>query len=190
MIIETDAATEAATGVSCLGVCLMESLSRSSNISDVNTDVLIQQYADRILVFVSQLDKVGSLVMPLHVDISILITGFKIQASLPATIPLENSNERDTQSTFPSPSPAIEITPLLSSAPSEQIQTLHNLYVSQIASLIWTAEAEQGVEGRRPVILAIALKRSLDSDEAPDQETFTRVMGMIQSILRSESSTV
>ncbi|KAH8833680.1 hypothetical protein DL96DRAFT_1577967 [Flagelloscypha sp. PMI_526] len=113
-----------------------------------------------------------------------------IQASLPSKIPLpprpEPNPDTPTQIPLPDPSPAIEITPLLSSAPSEDIQTLHNLYAAQIATLIWTAEAENHVDVRRPLVLGIALRKSNSSGHELNPEIFGGIMKMVSEVLWGE----
>ncbi|KAK0239954.1 hypothetical protein EDD85DRAFT_823896 [Armillaria nabsnona] len=139
------------------------------------TQVVIQTFSDRILVLVTQLGKVGNL----------------IQATLPPTAPLIAPAIDPTNPnaiSLPPPSPAIQLTPLLGNAPSEHVQILHNLFASQIATLVWAAEAESIMQpSRQSVIVGIALQKSnvTEGGELSDTEraTFLGVMDMVQGLL-------
>ncbi|KDQ60975.1 hypothetical protein JAAARDRAFT_45675 [Jaapia argillacea MUCL 33604] len=148
-------------------------------LEDVATDVVVQQFADRILVLVTQLGKVGSL----------------IQASIPPTsvlpsVPPPNPNEPEIRP-LPPPPPAIQLTPLFGTAPSEHMQTMHSLYVSQIATIVWVTKAQGIAEGtpRRNVVVGIALKRKpeglSDSGRPYEKAVFCGVMDMLREILES-----
>ncbi|KAF8511432.1 hypothetical protein JB92DRAFT_3083474 [Gautieria morchelliformis] len=153
-------------------------------VEDVQTELLIQTFADRILLLITQVGKVGNL----------------IQASIPPTAPLlpashatatSDSERADgisaepTQS-LPSPPPSIQLTPLLGSGPSEQIQTLHSLYASQAATLVWLSAEGHGGE-RKPVVVGIALMKAHVWDEAKERKTFLGVMNMVGELLTRQS---
>ncbi|WVQ84636.1 hypothetical protein IAT38_006791 [Cryptococcus sp. DSM 104549] len=121
-------------------------------ICGIETELLIQTFDDRILVVVTQNGKVGCLT----------------QASLPPHTPLplprrpspSQESPAPTSSLhilqiLPPPPPQITLTPLLGSPPH---QALHELYVSQIATLIYWALETSG-EGRRGVVVGLSLKR-------------------------------
>ncbi|TFK55123.1 hypothetical protein OE88DRAFT_1653785 [Heliocybe sulcata] len=92
---------------------------------------------------------------------------------------------------FPAPPPSIQLTPLFGSASSEHIRTLHSLYASQVATIVWTMEAEHAVDAlpRRRVIVGIALKNRSGSDDGSSKLTederavFHGVMRTIQGML-------
>ncbi|WVR00154.1 hypothetical protein IAU59_007296 [Kwoniella sp. CBS 9459] len=128
-------------------------------ICGVETELLVQTFDDRVFVVVTQNGKVGCLT----------------QASLPAQIPLlpppppppaGSSNPSSSASSTPAsaslqilsilppPSPALSLTPLLGSPPDA---TLHDLYISQIATLVFFA-LESGGNARRPVVVGLSLK--------------------------------
>jgi proteasome assembly chaperone 3 len=90
---------------------------------------------------------------------------------------------------LPEPSPAIQLTPLFGSAPSEHQHTLYCLYVSQIATIFWRHESQRGLEsGRRSVVVGLALSK-LDIHEGEmqaERETFEGVMNMLHDLLRQE----
>ncbi|KIK49199.1 hypothetical protein CY34DRAFT_797138 [Suillus luteus UH-Slu-Lm8-n1] len=133
--------------------------STSVELEGVHTDIMIQGFADRILVLVTQMGKVGNL----------------IQASIPLTTPLLSAQE---DSLFPVPSAAIQLTPLLGGASSEHLQTLHSLYAAQIATIIWVEEAKKMAVDRRSVVVGIALR---DADE---RKIFHGVMDYIGRLIR------
>ncbi|KAI0810970.1 hypothetical protein BC629DRAFT_1589711 [Irpex lacteus] len=138
----------------------------------IKTDVVIQAFADQILVLVTQLGKVGSL----------------IQATMPDTAPLlpPEPSADPSEPSLPPPSPSIQLTPVLGQAPSEHGQTLHSLYASQIATLIWTAEAAGALDsGRRGVIVGIALQKSPEEESTQhEQKVFVGVMRMVTELLK------
>lgn len=158
------------------------------------TEVVIQSFSDRILVLITQLGKVGNLVStPAHLLVTSIYTDeLQIQASLPATIPLETptrDGEPQETSDLPPPPPGIQLTPLLGNAQSEHLRTLHGLYASQIATIIWASEAQAalGIE-RRNVVVGIALARIPRDEESglsdAEREVFNGVMGMIKRSLK------
>jgi len=81
------------------------------------------------------------------------------------------------------------LTTLLGSPSSEHMQTLHSLYATQIATIIWTQEAVQGSDSRRSVVIGLALSKmeGLESNEMAqkEKELFQGVMAMIYHLLRS-----
>ena len=90
---------------------------------------------------------------------------------------------------LPVPPPSLQLTPLLGNAPSDRVQTLHSLYASQIATLVWTMEEASVLEAdRRPVVIGIALAKPSDSSESSelsrrDQEVFYGVMESVRELL-------
>ncbi|KAG2349786.1 hypothetical protein BDR05DRAFT_986195 [Suillus weaverae] len=135
--------------------------STSVELEGVPTDIMVQGFADRILVLVTQMGKVGNL----------------IQASIPSTTPLLSAQDEDSESGLPAPPAAIQLTPLLGGASSEHLQTLHSLYAAQIATIIWVKEAKKMAVDRRSIIIGIALRK-----EGDERKTFHGVMNHIGSI--------
>ncbi|KAF9484724.1 hypothetical protein BDN70DRAFT_872265 [Pholiota conissans] len=139
-----------------------------------HTQVFLQSFEDRVLVLVTQVGKVGNL----------------IQAALPPTASLlpPTDTSQLNKLVLPEPSPAIELTPLLGSAPSPHLQILHSLYASQIATIIWTEESKSNLESfRRSVVVGLALARSsrLESDSAiEEREVFEGVMASLYDLLK------
>ncbi|KAH9996782.1 hypothetical protein BJV77DRAFT_1065567 [Russula vinacea] len=87
------------------------------DIESVHTQVIVQTFSDRVLVIVTQLQKVGTL----------------IQASVPATVALADTSpddfESDAMSTsLPPVHPSIDLTYLFGNAPSPDHQTLYSSY--------------------------------------------------------------
>ncbi|TFY72666.1 hypothetical protein EVG20_g346 [Dentipellis fragilis] len=146
------------------------------NINSIRTEVLLQVFADRILVLVTQLGKVGNL----------------IQATLPSTVhlppqPIDKPSEGNP---LLAPHPSIEVTSLLGSAPSAHEQQLHSLYASQIATLVWTAQQPELLNDmRRSVIVGVALKRQdpgVEDSQKRETETFLGVMDMTRELLQKK----
>ncbi|KAI0649215.1 hypothetical protein C8Q79DRAFT_949442 [Trametes meyenii] len=156
---------------------MLQSSTTTRIIDEVQTDVLIQAFADRVLVLVTQLGKVGSL----------------IQATMPSTMPLlpppppdpSNPNEHP----LPIPPPSLQLIPLFGSAPTERIQTLHSLFASHIATLVWTLEEANALEAdRRAVVVGIALAKPPQPSQSSelsthDRAVFRGVMDIIRELL-------
>jgi len=163
---------------------MRSSLQLSRVIDRQETEILIQHYADRVLVLVTQLGKVGNL----------------IQASIPPTTQLFSPPLGGTASDpipLIEPSPSIELTRLLGSAQSDQVGTLQSLYASHIATMIWTQGMQVGGVmdngDRRSVIVGLALKPSPKSDEGEGlndatRNTFKGVMKLVLDAIRSGGS--
>lgn len=173
---------------------MLDSRSTSRSVDGILTEIVLQAYADRILVLITQMGKVGNLVQFSHYyDGSIPVANQpKIQASIPATTPLLPALGPDPAQPnvrpLPPPPAAIQLTPLLGNAPSEHIQTLHSLYTAQIATIIWTAESAGAMEiDRRNVVVGIALRKSDgDADEGLSEKermVFLDVMDMLRELL-------
>lgn len=123
----------------------------------------------------------------------------QIQASIPSTAPLlpnsatisDSEHAEDVVSelghALPSPPPSIQLIPLLGSAPTEHIQTLHSLYASQAATLVWLSVEKHGGE-RKPVVVGIALRKADVWDEVKERKTFLGVMKMLQELLVQQES--
>ncbi|KAG9016603.1 hypothetical protein FRB90_002842 [Tulasnella sp. 427] len=151
------------------------------SIGGTHTEVLIQSYGDRILVLVTQLGKVGCL----------------IQASIPAATPLPPPLAPPALAPIP---PGITLVPLFGQPPSG-MQTVYNLYASQIAAILWAYEGGDG-STRRPVVVGLALKKTGSGSESvvvdgpgdeetggageasdEERELFRGVMEMIKEVL-------
>ncbi|KAL5534277.1 hypothetical protein ACEPAG_739 [Sanghuangporus baumii] len=150
-------------------------LSRSLN--GVETEVAILNYADRVLVLVTQLSKIGHM----------------IQASIPSTVPLLPLTPTDDGLPLIEPHPSVELISIFGSAPSAHLTTLHSLYASHIATLVWTMTAQSEETGkRRDVIVGLAFKNSQDVSahdtglSSGEQTTFKGVMSMIVALLQGK----
>jgi proteasome assembly chaperone 3 len=140
-------------------------------------EIVVQEYADGILVLVTQVGKIGSF----------------IQASIPKTTPFPDPSRLDPSDSppLPPPPPGIRLTPLFGSAPSEDIRTLHSLYASQIATIVWSAEAAGHLAPlRRKVLVGIALKKVADAGESVpspgERRVFMGVMTTLQDALQTQ----
>ncbi|KZV75000.1 hypothetical protein PENSPDRAFT_681441 [Peniophora sp. CONT] len=144
-------------------------------VESVPTEVVLQIFADRILVLITQLGKVGTL----------------IQASLPANASFDDlirdaADEQDepaggsTHPPLPPPPASISLMPVLGVAGD---QPLLSLYTSQIATLVWAAESsEVGGGASRPVIVGLALK----GGGSEDPKAFHGIMGLVREVLQSQ----
>lgn len=84
----------------------------------------------------------------------------------------------DTQlSALPPPPTAIALTPLLGSPPDA---ALHDLYVSQISTLVWWA-LQLAHAPRRPVVVGLALKRIGEGVSEEERTRFGGIMEMVAS---------
>ncbi|KAL4077094.1 hypothetical protein V8B97DRAFT_1939591, partial [Scleroderma yunnanense] len=144
----------------------------SVDIDGVQTDILVQPFADRIFVLITQVGKVGNL----------------IQVSMPSTAPLVASGASDPfdpMDSLPTPPATIQLQSLLGSTSSEHLQTLHSLYAAQTATLVWLTE-DVGSD-RRSIIVGIALRKfsAATVDELNEQERrmFRGTMRTLMSML-------
>jgi proteasome assembly chaperone 3 len=140
-------------------------------IAGTSTDLLIQSFDDRILVIITQNQKIGILASPIHV---IQCTDYECrtdtqtQASIPQVTQLPHPTpSSSTASTgipnLPPPPPGLTLSPLLGS-PRPDEQALYDLYVSQVATLIWWTLNEVGGM-RRPVVVGLALAKTASKDD-------------------------
>ncbi|KAI6005650.1 hypothetical protein EDD15DRAFT_2538545 [Pisolithus albus] len=142
-------------------------------IDGIQTDLLIQPFADRVFVQITQLGKVGSL----------------IQVSIPTTVPLASNGVSDpSEHALPAPPAAIQLMPLFGSASSEHLRSLYSLYAAQVATLIWCAGGHMlGGSDRRSVIVGIALRQSTRTVEEGldehERKTFHETMQALASML-------
>jgi len=149
------------------------------DIESVRTQVIIQTFSDRVLVLVTQVQKVGTL----------------IQASVPSTTALSEASSPDdfpsdasdaTSNTLPPVHPSIDLTYLFGHAPSPDHQTLYSSYAAQIAALVWTSERHGQVGSSHiPVVVGVALKspRPSERPSGKDRATFLQVMDLVRGAL-------
>jgi len=77
---------------------------------------------------------------------------------------------------------------LLGTAPSEHTQVLHSLYAAQIATIIWTEEAKIGLDGRKNIVVGLALSKvdgEVDEVNLLEKTLFQGVMTLIYELLKS-----
>ncbi|KZT51270.1 hypothetical protein CALCODRAFT_488073 [Calocera cornea HHB12733] len=147
-----------------LSAPLIPTKSVAKELYGVHTELNIQTYADRVMVLVTQLNKVGCL----------------IQATLPPAVPLLPP----LPGQMPQPSTATVLTPLFGAPPSEHLHDLYGLYANQIAAIIWTAEGAAGL--RRPVVVGVALERKKDEEgqglTQRERDVFDGIMKMVMDV--------
>lgn len=115
----------------------------SASILQVPSTVIVQLFADRVFVTVTQLNKFGCL----------------YQASTstdPSTNPMPDDSASADPDAFylPPPLPSTSITKLVGTEPSPAHAALYELYVSQIASILRHCSPTES----RPLIVSLALQ--------------------------------
>ncbi|EGO03368.1 hypothetical protein SERLA73DRAFT_174837 [Serpula lacrymans var. lacrymans S7.3] len=155
---------------------MLNVLQTAKELNGLRTEIVLQEFADRILLLISQKGKVGNL----------------IQTSIPSTTPLIPAPPPDASNPnpLPPPPPAVQLTPLLGSGPSEHMQALHSIYAAQAATIIWNFEDQLPLKFyRRNVIVGLALQSSggdtLSGLSDGEREEFHAVMNMLQTLLSS-----
>jgi proteasome assembly chaperone 3 len=166
----------------------MQSSAQSSReLNGTTTEILIQNFSDRVLVLVTQIGKVGTLVRTTTIDPTMINFDIgKIQATVPATtvLPAAPSLSENNLQPLPPVPAAIELTTLLGNALSEHMQTMHSFYAAQIATMIWNAESGSWLgQRRRGVVVGIALRRSDEKDEEGERMLFFQVMSMLRDLI-------
>ncbi|GAA5963257.1 hypothetical protein JCM3765_005777 [Sporobolomyces pararoseus] len=158
---------------------------RVRSIHSIQTDLLIQSFQDRILVILTQLGRIGCLIQVLPPP-----------SSLPAALPRPTHDSESSAASLPPPHPSLVLSPLFGVPPSPYVSALHDLYASQIASILFEKMSldTQGM-GVKPVVLGIGLKRSQDETEGEggeelsgisekERETFMQVMEMVKECIQ------
>lgn len=134
----------------------------------------MQRFTDRILILVTQLHKVGALYQasaPLN--------------SLPSVQRIREPTTSELQELhLPPPDPSLAVSKLMGSVSSEEQETLHHLYVSELASLVFGGlgtlpedvdmDTYQPFEGRT-VVVGLALKDVRKSGSLEQQQSLEEV---------------
>lgn len=116
----------------------------------------------------------------------------KTQVSIPETTPLMPPPPPDPSqpniTPLPVPPPSIQLTSLLGNAPTEHLRTLQSLYATQVATCIWSAEADRLLDGdRRTVVVGVALRKSSDAEDLGlsehEKKVFYGVMEMVNELV-------
>ncbi|KZV86623.1 hypothetical protein EXIGLDRAFT_774441 [Exidia glandulosa HHB12029] len=153
------------------------SVQHAQDVLGVPTKVLIQTFVDRILVVVTQMGKVGSLVQ------------VTMSSAAPMIPPLPPPPGSENELVLPEPSASIVLSPLFGAPPpalgasSDDAQTMQSIYVSQIATLVWTHDP---LTTSKPVVVGLALKKLANSISTPDAQrsAFLGVMKLVMESLR------
>jgi proteasome assembly chaperone 3 len=92
-----------------------------------------------------------------------------------------------TDTDLPEPPAAIQLTPLLGGSASEHLHSLHSIYASHAATILWSIESARA-EGapRRPVIVGIALRKLGDEGSDMERTTFRSAMSLLRGVLDRE----
>jgi proteasome assembly chaperone 3 len=145
-------------------------------IDGVHTEVLVQRFADRILILVTSLNKIGHLIQvaaPAH------------RSPLPP-LPSRNASMPELQGlNLPPMDSSLQLTPLMGQAPNEHAQLLHHLYAVQIASIVFdrAAASDEPWDGNA-IVVGLALRGSNKAADEVDitpaeRKAFAEVMKMV-----------
>lgn len=156
------------------------------SISGIHTEILVQRFTDRILILVTQLNKVGVLYQASAPPNSVS----PVQRVRRPTVP----ELQELQ--LPPPDPSLTVSRLMGSVTNEEQETLYQLYVSEIASVVLGGLGQLSPEdldpdtsnytpfGGRTVVVGLALKDARkvmgDEDAAKlERSTFAEVLKMV-----------
>ncbi|GAA6046337.1 hypothetical protein JCM3770_004870 [Rhodotorula araucariae] len=178
------------------------SAQRARKVNGVQTDVLVQIFADRVLVIVTQLGRIGCMIQvtppPSALPALPRAPPHPIAAANPAGSGPEQQKQQSGSilASLAPPDPSTLLTPLFGAAPSPRLAALHDLYAAQVAACVFRRfgadEAAGGAGGApRPVVLGIGLKRTGDDGDAEgearvseaEKRTFESVMEMVLECL-------
>ncbi|GAA6005475.1 uncharacterized protein JCM10292_007361 [Rhodotorula paludigena] len=157
---------------------------RARRIHGVQTDVLVQVYADRVLVIVTQLGRIGCMIQVTPPPSAL--------PSLPPPPRPSAASSPSILASLPPPHPSTLLSPLFGVPPSPHLSSLHDLYAAQVGAIVFrrfAAAGDGGAAPERPVVLGIGLKRveGVDDDEGGvtdgEKHTFEQVMEMVLECL-------
>ncbi|BGP23838.1 hypothetical protein Rt10032_c05g2444 [Rhodotorula toruloides] len=165
---------------------------RARSINGQHTDVLVQLFADRVVVVVTQMGRIGCMI-----QVSPPAFSLSMLPPMPPPSSFQSAQPRNTLATLPRPDPYSILTPLFGVPPSPHLSYLHDLYASQIAALVFRKMGGGDVlaGGLKPVVLGIGLRMQLsdgsaqgeDEDDVeltdPERETFAQVLDMVGECL-------
>ena len=176
---------------------------RTAIIDGVATELVIQYYSDRIFVILTQIGRIGQIVIPpSHPPLEpqkLTEQSPKIQVTIPALNLPPPPIRSIPNSLFPnlvmeSPSASTTTQTLFGAPPSMDIGLFHELLAVQIASILLGRDGrnfDRELERNRPVMVGIGLKRikrdAPNADEGGEGEgigegerkLFAGVMGMV-----------
>ncbi|KAG0147241.1 hypothetical protein CROQUDRAFT_656350 [Cronartium quercuum f. sp. fusiforme G11] len=157
---------------------------QSSRLIDgIRTDVLVQSFADRILILVTQLGKVGTLT-----QISMPMTSIDEPYELSPAVPSLNLPS------LPVPHTSLQISPLLSTPPSDS-KIIYEVYLNQIGMLVLTGfgprpnpplpPSQAFGRGSRQLVVGLALdfaskaSKAGEGDSDKERIKFGSIMEMV-----------
>ncbi|KAI9446359.1 hypothetical protein H4582DRAFT_1804711 [Lactarius indigo] len=157
------------------------------DVASVQTQVIVQTFSDRVLVVITQLSKVGTLVLTIFYFIRSIRSDFLCRSKPPCHQPLPlPKRPHPTMALYHPCIPSVDLTYLFGHAPSSDHQTLYSSYAAQVATLVWTSERYAQIGSpRTPVVVGVALKapRSSERDPDADRATFLQIMDLVREVL-------
>ncbi|GAA5866404.1 hypothetical protein JCM3774_004668 [Rhodotorula dairenensis] len=179
---------------------------RARVLNGIPTEVFVQVYADRILVIVTQLGRIGCMIQVSPPPAS---RPAPPPTAATAASPGTNGGSASILAALPPPHPSTVLSPLFGVAPNAHLASLHDLYAAQIGAIAFrrfggrAGTADYPGDGggigsnsqSQPVVVGLGLKpASRDSDTSAttglaeedevglseqDKETFAGVMEMV-----------
>ncbi|BGP69585.1 hypothetical protein NBRC10513v2_002929 [Rhodotorula toruloides] len=163
---------------------------RARSIDGQQTDVLVQLFADRVIVVVTQMGRIGCMI-----QVSPPLSSLSMLPPMPPPTHLPSAPPQNPLAALPRPDPSSILTPLFGVPPSPHLSYLHDLYAAQIAAIVFRKMGGGDVlsGGVKPVVLGIGLKQRTSGAEEGDEddveltqaerETFAQVMEMVGECL-------
>ncbi|BGP31193.1 hypothetical protein JCM10296v2_002957 [Rhodotorula toruloides] len=163
---------------------------RARSINGQQTDVLVQLFADRVVVVVTQMGRIGCMI-----QVSPPPSSLSTLPPMPPPTHLPSAPLQNPLAALPRPDPSSILTPLFGVPPSPHLSYLHDLYASQVAAIVFRKVGGGDVlsGGMKPVVLGIGLKQRIGGADGEDEdgveltqaerETFKQVMEMVGECL-------
>ncbi|WFD42908.1 hypothetical protein MPSI1_001559 [Malassezia psittaci] len=145
----------------------------TENIADTNVTIMSQEYVDRTLVLVTEVDKIGYLVQA------------QVEPGEHTAEFLQNKN-RDSITI-----PTVTLVPLFGTPPA-QYTDLYALYATQIAAAICADlySADNILGNMKPVIVGLALRQNPSSQDTPESDLdFVQERTKLERVLSALSHT-
>ncbi|BGO90720.1 hypothetical protein JCM10020v2_002363 [Rhodotorula toruloides] len=110
---------------------------RARSINGQQTDVLVQLFADRVVVVVTQMGRIGCMI-----QVSPPPSSLSMLPPMPPPTHLPSAPPQNPLAALPRPDPSSILTPLFGVPPSPHLSYLHDLYASQIGAIVFRKMGE------------------------------------------------